>query len=397
MDYVYALPMLVVVSLFRDFKYTVKTCAIILLLNVIQVVYEIRTTEITNMEIAGFEQRFAVILLVGLATVVSAYVINRANKNRMEELAREKEIIDENLKIMQQIAEELNVSCTKSEEKIGTVSENSADTVEQIKEMDSGISNTVELIQEQLLKTDQIQSASARLGKEIALLNDIIIKTNQSVSSGQTEMKQLLEECEESKQAGGQITGEIQQLNEETSRMHEIINDIDNISKQTKLLALNASIEAARAGDAGKGFAVVADEIGKLSEMTSSSTVTIRNIINSVISELDNMIERTSQLIENNEKQGAVANQQHLIMARIDGDMNTSVQSIEKLNEVFDTLNESNAEVIGSIQNVSAITEELKALSSTTLDKTNSTNANMLELQEMILKLKEDAVALNKA
>ena len=71
-------------------------------------------------------------------------------------------------------------------------------------------------------------------------------------------------------------------------KLIKIIDYIKNISKQTKLLSLNASIEAARAGEAGKGFSVVAKEIRKLSQETDKSILGIEQIINNVTQNIDN-------------------------------------------------------------------------------------------------------------
>ena len=100
-------------------------------------------------------------------------------------------------------------------------------------------------------------------------------------------MLESVKEAEAERAQMQELQAEMSRIKEISNEIEAIITTIEEIASQTSLLSLNASIEAARAGDAGRGFAVVADQIGKLATDSAQAAVNTRELIGKTIEEID--------------------------------------------------------------------------------------------------------------
>ena len=165
--------------------------------------------------------------------------------------------------------------------------------------------------------------------KESKRTMDLMVETQNELTNMQQLINTLSQEVEKESKAESEIAGNINELVREAEDIKTVLTVIDEIADQTNLLALNAAIEAARAGEHGRGFAVVADEVRKLAEKTQSSLGEINNIINTV---LQGIVNASKTITSNSEE-------------------------IYKMVETADIVRKSAVEMAASMQDVAKVAE----------------------------------------
>ncbi|WP_026887919.1 methyl-accepting chemotaxis protein [Clostridium beijerinckii] len=184
-------------------------------------------------------------------------------------------------------------------------------------------------------KFSDITASIQEMDSLILEVSGIVEGTNESAASAQSISKEVLSNMEDLEKTIENTVQSISTLQGYSEEISEVINVIRNISKQTQLLALNASIEAARAGASGKGFSVVAEEISKLALETESATRSISNVINQVQ-------EQTQTTFEYAEE--------------IDTKVDISTASVKESIQSFDDINEDINIIANSMQSIAQIT-----------------------------------------
>ena len=179
------------------------------------------------------------------------------------------------------------------------------------------------------------------------------------------------------------------------SQMQGIVDIIGNITDQTSLLSLNASIEAARVGEAGKGFAVVASEISALADQTQEATVNIAELIGNISEELTEVVNVVSYLIDNNKLQSIAATETASSFETIASRTQDIHQLTEELTGLVSSLAQSNEAIVDSIQTISAATEEVTAHSSVTLESSEENSSIVVEVGDIVGELQALAERLS--
>ena len=180
----------------------------------------------------------------------------------------------------------------------GIISSASTELSAQIEQSDRGAAESAQRLSEAATAMNEMNATVQEVAKNAGSASAASADTKQKAEAGSQVVEKAVQSIGQVHQMSLTLKEDMAQLNEHAQDITRIMGVISDIADQTNLLALNAAIEAARAGEAGRGFAVVADEVRKLAEKTMASTNDVGNAIRSIQESTAKSMEGVEQSVE---------------------------------------------------------------------------------------------------
>ncbi|MBP2239913.1 methyl-accepting chemotaxis protein [Cytobacillus eiseniae] len=283
---------------------------------------------------------------------------------------------------------ELNIAANE----VSAASEQGASTMQELsggaEDQASAATELARMMDDYLLKVEEATKSGFMIK---SASNEVLTMTK----SGDTLMKESQDQMTVINDIMKTSVERVNGLDEQTQQITKLVQVIHEIANQTNLLALNAAIEAARAGEHGKGFAVVADEVRKLAEQVSLSVSDITTIVKGIQTESNNVVSSLQTGYSQVEKGTEKIQLTGETFQKIYQAVNVMSNNVNDISKSLEHVSESSTLMNQSIENIAAVSEESAAGIEQTSATITQTNHSMEEISENAQSLSDLADQLN--
>jgi len=236
--------------------------------------------------------------------------------------------------------------------------------------------------------SDEATVAIGEISQNVQFIADSTDKNLKTAQGSLTELQDVTEKINNVGQKLDNFGFTVKNLSQKSESIKEVVSLIQDISDQTNLLALNAAIEAARAGEAGRGFAVVADEVRKLAEKTRSATEEIAKNVSEMLRHVNTTLSETEEI-------SVYTQQTREVVERSSNNFERMVKDFEKTNSQLTTiasaieeLSLTNAEIHGKVNEIHGLTLDVAREMEESQKSSKDLSRITEDMQEMILRFK---------
>lgn len=257
-----------------------------------------------------------------------------------------------------------------------------------------GANQSVGAIEVQKQNTEKINNYIQGVEETVGSITAEVQSAEENLVESDKVMQELLAQVKNSEASNAQVAQKMTELKEYANKMQDIMGLIANVAKKTGLLALNASIEAARAGEAGRGFSVVASEISELSAQTNNATGEINEIIDTIVTSIEEMTSSVENLLESSHLQNRYVDTTAENFEKIHKSTQGIVAQVAGLKKTVDVVMEENKQIELGIDNVYSVTQNVMNGANATLAVCNANLESIAHVAVIMDNLEQDAKKL---
>jgi len=244
--------------------------------------------------------------------------------------------------------------------------------------------------------TAKLQECTESLQQMSTQIKEQTRETRGLSENGLSSVHSLKKKSEDSLEAMKNSYDMVLALNESSRKIGTIVEEINSISSQTELLALNASIEAARAGEAGKGFAVVATEVSTLAANSGNATHSISQIVADLQNEIKEIVNLIDGIKNTFEEQMVSVGEVEEAFSRFKEASDASLGAIENVSGLIDTASEVNQKVVASIDSIHEISTETEENARSTAERVSRQTDDIRSIAKKVENMNQASALLEE-
>ncbi|WP_025025523.1 methyl-accepting chemotaxis protein [Caldalkalibacillus mannanilyticus] len=249
-----------------------------------------------------------------------------------------------------------------------------------IQEVSSGTELTMRGTQESSKSMEEMALGIENIAENSSQVHFTSLETSNRAKKGNESIQTAVHKMTSINSLVNDSSEVIKLLGQRSQEIGEIVQVITDISEQTNLLALNAAIEAARAGEHGRGFAVVADEVKKLAEQSKQSAIQITELIIGIQQDTQKAVESMNGVAQEMHRGSNIVKDSGQIFSSIVTEVESVTEQIQEISAVAQQMSAGAQQVASTIEEASRVSKETSANSETVAASTEETMASMEEI-----------------